>query len=457
MTEGSDPRFPLLKLEALMAYSDACTLPTLTPSCPYFSLKEAGPRCGEECRDVLTSLGVDRAARDVEVGGGLVMTGRALPLRVATGYEPFDATRQLLLEASLPIAQRSTATLLLQLRGHATTAPEGRIDPDSYFFDIWEELSRRTLPVDKVLRAAVAPAIASSILRLLRADKAYALPQWQNAYLVCKTLGPGDAEAYDTWFVVRAAEWLTRILEGDSRGFLSWSAPPPSLVANMPARLHETEGQWLWDRFTRGALDEWSTSSLVMEWRYLRGKMSLGLSPRLLAARVLDISRVSDFALERMANGIEQTQATARDLSSDHFVTQALTLLKAGQAEKAAEIFSALAVVNPADGDALNNLGFCLLPSDPQTALRVLDRASTFHLKRPAINVANRAFTRHLLGQNVEAITLIESARLKEEVGPVWMWSEDRCTEFHLEAFDSLQAYTSSLQQHIEETLSTQA
>jgi hypothetical protein len=39
-----------LVLEALVAYSDACTLPLLTPNCPFYLIDEQGhPTCGTEC------------------------------------------------------------------------------------------------------------------------------------------------------------------------------------------------------------------------------------------------------------------------------------------------------------------------------------------------------------------------------------------------------------------------
>ena len=53
-----------LLLDALVTYSDSCTLPNLTPSCPYFVQSEAGPTCREQCRDLIAQSGVaDRRVR----------------------------------------------------------------------------------------------------------------------------------------------------------------------------------------------------------------------------------------------------------------------------------------------------------------------------------------------------------------------------------------------------------
>jgi len=68
-----------LLLDALVTYSDSCTLPNLTPSCPYFVQSEAGPTCREQCRDLMAQSGAaDRRVRDVRIGG-LVLHGRGMP------------------------------------------------------------------------------------------------------------------------------------------------------------------------------------------------------------------------------------------------------------------------------------------------------------------------------------------------------------------------------------------
>ena len=101
------------------------------------------------------------------VAGGLVMHGTPIPIEVAAGYSPFDATRQLLEEQDLPMAQQSTGTLLLQLRSHAAEPPGMRAHGDDHFYALWSELAQRGLPVEGVLRAEIAPAIAQAVLRVL--------------------------------------------------------------------------------------------------------------------------------------------------------------------------------------------------------------------------------------------------------------------------------------------------
>ncbi|GAA3883665.1 adenine-specific methyltransferase EcoRI family protein [Tessaracoccus defluvii] len=83
---------------------------------------------------------------------------------------------------------------------------------------------------------------------------------------------------------------------------------------------------------------------------------------------------VAAVALDRLAQSTPQTFPQRRDLSTDQFVSEAVRHLQEGRPDEAADIFTALAYMNPADGEALNNLGFCLIPKSAAQAL-----ASIFH------------------------------------------------------------------------------
>ncbi len=78
-------------LDALQSYADACTLPDLTPSCPYYRLTDDGPSCEWQCWDVLDRHGgATRPVRE-HVVGGLVLTGVELPLAAVAGAQDYDA------------------------------------------------------------------------------------------------------------------------------------------------------------------------------------------------------------------------------------------------------------------------------------------------------------------------------------------------------------------------------
>jgi hypothetical protein len=216
----------------------------------------------------------------------------------------------------------------------------------------------------------------------------------------------------------------------------------------------DDEGRWIWERFTRSRLEDWSTSSLLLEWRHIAGDSgSDGVKLRTLNARTVDPDDVGDAVMSRLA-GVHRGHATAPDLSADQFVERAIQLLEEGRPEEAADIFAALVVVHPGDGDALNNLGFCLLPTDPTTAAKVLDRASSLPSEKSAINSANRAFAKHLLGDNQGALLLLKIAQDQPNPGPVLMWVENECGQFAVRGLDSIAEYADLLTRHIQQVAS---
>jgi len=184
--------------------------------------------------------------------------------------------------------------------------------------------------VESVLRAAIAPAMANAILRLLRAEMAYSFPEWQKTHLAGQAMSGRVGDAYDRWFVAHVSEWFARLLETDSQGFLSWKACPVSLLANLPGQVVDDEGRWIWERFTRSRLEDWSTSSLLLEWRHIAGDSgSDGVKLRTLNARTVDPDDVGDAVMSRLA-GVHRGHATAPDLSADQFVERAIQPRSAG-------------------------------------------------------------------------------------------------------------------------------
>ena len=129
--EESDARRHLL-MNALVTFSDSCTLPLLTPSCPYYRHDGHSASCNEECRDLIDEWGIaDRRVREVQIGG-LVLRGRGMPIEVATGAVPFDATKNYLRERRFSPPQQSTGSLLLGL-GAYVTDPSGLEDHSGDF------------------------------------------------------------------------------------------------------------------------------------------------------------------------------------------------------------------------------------------------------------------------------------------------------------------------------------
>lgn len=450
MGEASSLRDGLIT-RALTAYSDACTIPTLTPYCPYFREGPQGPTCAEECRDTLLELGVSRPTTSVNVLGGLVMTGVSRPIEIASGASLFDATEAMLRDLDSPVAGASTTALLLRLRTHAATPPIARTTSDEDFLGIWGELSRRGLDVVPILRVGVSPTVADVITQMI--TDLPASDAWRRLWERCLDRN-SSSHTYGAWFATHVTEWLARLVETDLHGFLGWQAPAEALFSNLPPTLPEPEALWLWERFTVTHLSNWTTSSLVMEWGYSRGRIGTQCGERVLAARTISPTDVAAVALDRLAESTPQTFPQTRDLSTDQFVSEAVRHLQEGRPEEAAEIFTALAFMNPADGEALNNLGFCLIPQGAAQAVGPLDRASRLPLRQPELNTANRAFVRHLLGRDAEALAPLKGVRAPD--ADVFAWCEPECGSFSLRSM-RLPVYVDDLHQHISSRLAATA
>lgn len=432
---------------ALTAFSDGCTIPELTRTCPYYVETDIGPTCGEQCRQALAERGVSRPTESVEVLRGLVMTGVARPIEVAAGSSPFDATKTMLAELHCSPATANTSTLLLRLRGLAATRPDDR-DGDEAFFGIWSELNKRGIPVDAVLRAVVAPAIAEQIMLLIDPVDG----RWRgirNAYYDQAGVQSPAAE-----FELQVAEWFARLASTDLHSFLKWQSPQIAILRALRPSPPDSEALWLWDRFTGTLLDNWHTSSLVLEWAWSHERFDTSCDPRVLAVRRVDVNEVAGAALERLAELAQIRVDRPPDLAAAQFTEQAAQYLRAGETDAAVDVFTALAYANPADGEALNNLGFCMIPQGAVRALGPLDRAASYPMKSRTVNTVNRALVRHLLQRDEEALELLSGLEPGSEESFVWV--EPVCGSIRLDKMQ-LGDYVVQLVQHISQGIADQA
>ena len=484
-------------MDALVSYSDGCTLPTLTPSCPYYRVEGNTPLCGEECRQLIDDWGAaDRRIREVQIGG-LVLRGRGLPLRVVSGDSAFDATKNYLQERRLPPAEQGTGSLLLGLAAAmsdtrvGSNADRGRLARTQA---IWAELDRRGLPVESVVRAAILPQVARTVALMaampyLRAAGAWgwsvstdaldrteaAAQDWNQlleaAYeqegvdaaapwppegepnpqhrepswraepvisIVIEELQTGERWTHESKdgripyalskrFTARIAEWFSRLLADGLTEVVQWQAPPAALFMAMPVRSAPEEvGQWLWDRFTETHLEDWQPSSLLREWEALQGG-GVPVPLPVWREREPDSETLAFVALQRLTRR-ERRHAPEPSLRAENFVSAAISYLERGQVQEAANIFAGLVELRPADGDARNNLGFCLLADDPIEALAILQRASLYPMKQKTINAANRVLALYLVGRVEDAIRLgeefLEQPADHDDV-PCYAWEQN--------------------------------
>lgn len=471
--EGDDPREERILLDALVAYGDSCTLPDLTPSCPYYENLDGVPTCDEQCRTLLARWGGNPRPIQSHTQGGLVLTGRAIPRVAASGHNPFDAGERYLRDRGLPLVEQSTGSLLLGLESAMTAMPHPeRLQSIAQALDIWDELERRGLPSEAVVRAGILPTLATHIAALITipyvtihgdlvevSDEmlerlSSLIEPWQQV-LEAAVLSEGSDDhvrrairatvrpmelhrrlfgtqqefevpladielpedrdlllvsyALSGRFIDRVTGWLSRTLAEDKLSVLAWQAPPPGIFCalNVSSQAEE-HGLWLWERNTVTDLNDWTTSSLVAEWR-AHEVADHNLSPLVYGERSCDHERVASTVLMRMSSAGRNEPRRVVRLHASELTNRAVELLEGGDYAGASDLFAGLVELRPWDGEALNNLGFCLVPTDPEAALLRLQEASLYPHDNVPLNVANRVFVLALLGRHDDALALAEA------------------------------------------------
>jgi tetratricopeptide (TPR) repeat protein len=483
-------------LDALVSYSDACTLPALTPTCPYYVETTDGPRCNDECTTLIEEYGAaDRRIREIRQGG-LVLRGKQLPISAAAGTSAFDARKRYLQDRTKPPSAQSTSSLLLGLQA-AIQWPEFLLGPSTEHaaMDYWAELARRGLPVERIVRTVMLRNVAAFIIGLAFQPRLRAAGGWDDMAVstdvlddleeffrtgwdrvvedaiaadMDKRMGRADRRMVHKTFIEllqdsdavgvsrhrptlnpevierlatdrtvlyilsrgfsdRVIAWLDQLLSNKLEGFLQWQAPASSIFQALRVHARQTDevALWIWERFTVTRAEDWSTTSLLQEWK--AGTRGFDGVPRaVLRERTVDVDLAASLALSKSSEQI-QSEARPQALRADEFVATAADLLQRGEFEDAANIFAGLVELSPEDGDALNNLGFCLLPIDPQQALEALQRASLYPRKSPLISTANRVLALHLVGRDDDARAVArEHLTLSQDPEQdVWAWGHE--------------------------------
>lgn len=483
---------------AVLAFADACRLPSLTPSCPFYTRTSQGPTCKEECRDLVEEYGGDsRPVTQVDFGG-LVLTGRAIPKALVTGYQPFDAAERFLADRALPVREQCTGSLLLGLKGQMCRFPEEEQSARlSRVLEIYGELDRRGFPAEDVVAAGVVPEMARMVstfivVTLIDDSKAWpdsvsqemvtplvaaAKASWRpvldslmdnlgegavtrllaedirSGSLAAPELPPGveppdvaelglqisqEASlrvgfAHSRYFQNLVKGWLQHLVYEDTPSLLSWRAPASAqLLSVYGARTGaNARAGWLWDRHTVTNIDEWQQASFALEWAAQRGQMS-DAPPNVLADRTIDLAAIATSAMDSAGAMHLKRKSRKPAMDADKAASRAAQLLSDGRHQEAADIFAGLIDIRPTDGNARNNLGFCLLPIDPAEALRMLQSASLYPNSNLLVTWVNRAMALHLTGRNADAVGALESAAalLPEVDGPrshAWLWRHERC------------------------------
>lgn len=463
-----------IMLNALQAYREACQPPELTPSCPFFTWTANGPACGEQCADLLAIHGIDDAEESVDVGSGIVLVRQPSALRPRRPRRgpgsldrPWDAAAMYSEDSDRPHADRRTVALVQELHNLLVVPPPYVRDKTEHEYDLGEvrrQLSSRGFDVDSFIRFGLGREIALNIaiysaLPIVQSDadvkkiiekidiRSDPEDGWSEFLETCyryDTSAP-DSESMPkvayvfTGFTHHIGEWAETAALDD---ILTWRSPTRSGWVP-PARPDVADGEretalWLCDRFLGTYESDWELSSLHLEWLYLHSRLQAPCSVTAMAERKVDVVKVSMAIAETATDRWRERASDDYESRSSEFANIAIGHLRNDRPELAATIYEALTSINPSDAEAMNNYGFCLIPSDSESAVNVLTKANQLYKNGRLLTIVNLALALHLTGRNDDSYAIATSGAARELPSQrAWLWS--------LEADDRIQLTTETI------------
>jgi hypothetical protein len=281
------------------------------------------------------------------------------------------------------------------------------------------EIKRRGIDTEPLIRQGFGFHIALSIYlaravarRIGDTDANYAAlgasKEWADIITVTniaegdrQTLGPMDMTE-----IVRLIAW---VLSAPLDNVLNWTPPRyRSDISLHPGFSEGTEPVWSWlaDRFTETYLPAWRPPSLREEWKYLHGGCVAPLGSADMAIPKIDEAELARILADQLVDGTSPELTIAS--GSPSYVRLALQLFKDGHRATAAAMFEAATTITPDDGELFNNWAFCIIPDDPDGALKLLDQAALLGMEHSLLVVANRLYCYLRTGRFTTALTYAE-------------------------------------------------
>lgn len=379
----------------------------------------------------------------------------------------FDARQVMLSDEGRPHSQRRTVSLVTALRG-AITQDGGPSEDSSriaWMRAIVDELTDRGLHGQSLIRLGMIPEIAGTILldvALRRFGNDASSPDEDPIDIPPQPrLGESTGEAWDTLVPTPdrtdtdsgsgvTMEMFTTVLVEGARTIYPWIAsapldtvlrlapPTPAQLAAMAAETPVPEWdvledyRWVVDRFAITDLQDWAESSLHHEHRWLTGQQPAPCNAELMRDRQIPVAQLNAEIARRAVNAVPQ-ERRLREMAptlAAKMQQRATVLLLEGRSREAAALFEFAVSQDPYDATALNNLGFCMVPTNPRQALAHLQKAYDLGYRPTAINIHNRALCHILIHEHRTALSLItESGGIPDQGHAVlWSWQDPDLT-----------------------------
>ena len=381
-------------LRALREYSERCQPPSLTPDCPYSIDIDSGVRgCAEECMDLLAKHNAPNPIEEIDLGDGLSIRRPRRPRArrsLAATTRAFDA-REIYLEdeGSELISRWKLASILyglLEEIGSPPSADSKEVeDRQLRISSLIMHANEKGLDFDVHILTSIRPAIAMAVFARLvgSLEDKEALREFDHTggwtSLLDNALDAEDIAEGETAMGRVSSKLFGALHNWASTAtvdqLFSWTPPDHQLFENRYIRrLHDRDddGTWMVERFTKTYLQQWATSSLKREWQYLHGQHPAPCHANEMSVRRIEESELALEMADRLANHTPVNQPLANSL-----VGSAVNFIGEGRRLEAAALFEAAVHHEPESSDALNNLGFCLLPDQPERAIEYFEKAST--------------------------------------------------------------------------------
>lgn len=444
-----DPIAARILLRALREYSESCEPPHLHHNCPFAVEISSDLRgCGEECMDLLGKYGGPPASSELTLTSGITVrrSQRPRPRHSAIRQsQAYDARAEYLSESERsPRVQWSLQSLLYRFRELILSSPwHPDVDPANREAELEELLvllGARGLSLSEHLQSSARFLVRMGLFaelvgnRVVETEEQSELGRWQSYIrregekLPPLPENPISNANQSVAFheIVLLGAW------SDSAAIdevLAWSPPEASLDELLTRKPRSDSGQeldsqgskgrWLVDRFTETYLDRWETESLCLEWSFVHGQVSPPCSPFELKAREVKLTELSAEMADRLVKhsrrlakgprgprSIETNTATM----TAHLVKPAASFLREGRFTEARALFEAILQTDSESADANNNLGFCLIPENPQLSLKYFDETEKLTGARSDLLAANRMLALAKLGQTTAVVDIAEAS-----------------------------------------------
>jgi hypothetical protein len=381
--------------------------------------------------------------------------------------KPFDARETLMCESSpAPDARWRTVSLVAAVRAIVAWSPASHGPPwplDALasnpgtllgaFQAATAELTRRGLDADSLVRYGMRNEIAGSLLGLLLVrdlkmgtpelvrQRGIDLDAWSNV-LPGRLDADPQAEVSVDHVMRRVAEvarshvplilaWIMRVqldalvaLPAPERDDLADAA----ILDSGDLKLYE-QYAWLVDRFSTTSLSDWLTSSLLYEYRWHAEQEPPPCRAELMLDREVGEEQLNAEIARRTALDIPNGTPDPEAVLAADMAGHAGALLRQGRCREAAALFEFAARRRPTDPEARNNLGFCLIPTDPRRALHDLEGAAHMGYDHAAVNVYNRVCCHLSLRQPRAAVAAADAYWAARDDRPggatLWIWQAD--------------------------------